>query len=399
MLNLKVLHLLSYWKWTEVSEPAVELAVAQNKLGVEVEFVCGRGPVSVPKRRVDYNARLKNLKPLHVLEMPKHFKILPAFKDCTNLRALLKRFRPDVIHCHKRNAHLMAFLSRRGISKAPIIVRTCYDPEGPLRDLRSRLLYKFSTDGIVVINDKSLHSAIAKYGLSSDMVRIVEPGIDLDRFSPQRKISEDPLSFGLKRDTFVVGVVSRIRESRRLDIPLKAMQALSETYPHLQMLLVGRGRQGAVEKTVAKPARDMGIFDRVVMPGYCYGDRLVAAYRAMDVLIYPMPGSDQSCRTVREAMAAGVPVIAPRIGFLPELIDEHETGRLMDLSWESLVQILRELIPDKFKLCEMGSRSTERAVQRFSPALQAEKTLNFYHKLLERRKTNKPAGFEAGGQK
>ena len=132
----------------------------------------------------------------------------------------------------------MAFLSRRGISKRPVIVRTCYDPEGPLRDLRSRLLYKFGTDGIVVINYKSLHSAIAKYGLTSDMVRIVEPGIDLGRFSPQRKISQDPLSFGLKRDTFVVGVVSRIRESRRLDIPLKAMQALSETYPHLQMLLV-----------------------------------------------------------------------------------------------------------------------------------------------------------------
>jgi glycosyltransferase involved in cell wall biosynthesis len=108
----------------------------------------------------------------------------------------------------------------------------------------------------------------------------------------------------------------------------------------------------------------------------------VAAYRAMDVLVYPIPGSDKSCRTVREAMAAGVPVIAPEVGFLPELIQDHSTGRLMALAWESLAKILEELILDKAQLSEMGQRSLQTAIRRFSPILQAEKTLDFYHKLL-----------------
>ena len=382
MMNLKILHLLSNWKWTEVSEPAVELALAQKKLGAEIEFVCGRGPADRPSRRVDYNARQKKLDSIHVLEMPKHFRVLPAVKDCANLRPMLKQFQPDVIHCHKKNAHLMGFLSR-GIQKPPVIVRSCYDSEGPQHDFRSWLLYKFGTEGLVVINEKSKQTAFARNILSSDTVRAIEPGIDLDRFSPQRKISADQHSFGLKPDAFVVGVVSRIRDSRRLDITLKAIHKLAKAHPQLQLLLVGRGREGAVETVVEKPAREMDILDRIVMAGYCDGDRLVAAYRAMDVLVYASPGSDKSCRTVREAMAAGIPVIAPAIGFLPELIEDHVTGRLMDVSGENLAIILEELIREDIKLHDMGRRSIKTAILRFSPMLQAEKTLNFYHKLLK----------------
>ncbi len=385
MSNLKILHLLSNWKWTEISEPAVDLALAQKKLGADIEFVCGRGPADRSKRRVDYNARLKKLDPIHVLEMPKHFRVLPACKDYANLRPLLKRFQPHVIHCHKSNAHLMGFLSR-GISKPPVIVRSCYDSDGPQQGFRSRLLYKLGTEGMVVINDQSKQVAIARNRLSPETVQVIEPGIDLDRFSPQRKISEDQHSFGVKPDSFVIGVVSRIRDSRRLDIPLKAIEALAKVFPQLQLLLVGRGREGAVEMVVEKPAREMDILDRIVMAGYCEGDRLVAAYRAMDVLVYASPGSDKSCRTVREAMAAGIPVIAIGAGFLPELIEDRITGRLMELSWESLARILEELIQNEVKLREMGQRSLNTSIQRFSPMLQAERTLDFYQKLLQRLK-------------
>ena len=381
MKQLKILHLLSNWKWTEVSEPAVELALAQQQLGAVIEFVCGRGPADQAKRRVDYHARKKKLTSIHVLDMPKHLKLLPAIRDCAALRPMLRRFKPDIIHCHKKNAQLMGVMSR-GVSKRPLIVRGCYDPEGPPRDLRSRLMYTLGTDGMVVINERSRQRTVSRHGIPVENVQVVEPGIDLDRFSPRRHISETRANFGLKQDAFVMGVVTRIRASRRLDLPMKALHRLAPAFPQLQMLLVGRGREGAVAKVVTKPARALNIFDRIVLAGYCEEDRLVAAYRAMDVLVYPIPGSDRSCRTVREAMAAGVPVIAPEVGFLPELIEDHTTGRLMALDRESLANILEELILDKAQLLEMGQKSLQTAIRRFSPVLQAERTLDFYHKLL-----------------
>ena len=380
-MNIKVLHLLSNWKWTEISEPAVDLALAQKECGAEVEFACGRGPADREIRRIDYNARQKKMAPVHVLELPKHFNLFPAYRDRRHLRTLLRRFQPHVIHCHNRNAHLMGYLSR-GISTYPAIVKSSYDPDGPRRDFRSRFLYKFGTDGMVVINEKSKQTSMMRAALPVDAVCVAEPGIDLDRFSPQRKLAQVGYDFGLKRDAFVVGIVSRIREARRLDIPLKAVSTIAGNHPHLQILLVGRGRDGALERVVIQPARELGIADRVAVAGYCRGDLLVAALRAMHVLVYPCPGSDKSCRTVREAMAAGLPVVAPSVGFLPELIEDHQTGRLMTISGENLAGILSELISNPVKLGNMATRALKISAARFSRRLQAEKTLAFYQILL-----------------
>jgi glycosyltransferase involved in cell wall biosynthesis len=267
--------------------------------------------------------------------------------------------------------------------KPPLVVRNCYDPYGPKSDLRSRLLFRRCTDGLIVISQAAKENAMRRYGFSLTAVQVAEPGIDLTHFSSERKISGSREDFGLKKNDFVVGVVSRIRESRRIDIPLTALRILGGHCPHLRLLLVGRGRPGAVEKVVRQPAMEMGVADRVSLAGYCRYDRLVAAYRAMDVLVYPMPGTDKSCRTVREAMASGVPVIASRIGFLSELIEDGVNSCLMDLSPKNLADILLGLMRDRKKLDTMARRASETAQQRFSTALQAERTLSLYRRLLD----------------
>ena len=378
---MKVLHLLSNSKWTERSEPAVELALAEEKLGARVTFVCGRWPDGA-ENSVTFNARQKGLGSVIPLEMPKHFGIFSAWRDIGKLRRLVGDLRPNVIHCHMSNAHLMASIGR-GKSKPPLVVRNCYDPYGPKSDLRSRLLFRRCTDGLIVISQAAKENAMRRYGFSLTAVQVAEPGIDLTRFSSERKISGSREDFGLKKNDFVIGVVSRIRESRRIDIPLTALRILGGHCPHLRLLLVGRGRPGAVEKVVRRPTMEMGVADRVSLAGYCRYDRLVAAYRAMDVLVYPIPGTDKSCRTVREAMASGVPVIASRIGFLPELIEDGVNSCLIDLSPKNLADILLGLMRDRKKLDTMARRASETAQQRFSTALQAERTLSLYRRLLD----------------
>ena len=384
MTKVRILHLLSNWKWTAVSEPAVDLALAQMHMGAQVSFCCGRSPDGQPDD-VAYYARRKGLNCVHVLELPKHLRVWAALRDYGRLKEIIKELAPDILHCHMRNAHLLAALIRIFFTRLPI-VNSSYSPSGPRSDLRSRFLFRFYNDGLIVINEKSRTIALTERGFPAGSVRVIEPAIDLDRFSPDRQIAENPDSFGLPQGAFVIGMVTRIRDSRRIDLTLAALHDLAEEFPHLTLLLVGRGRKGAVEAVVRKPAGEMGIVDRVILPGYCDGDRLVAAYRAMDVLVYPMPGTDKSCRTVREAMAAGVPAIAPAIGFLSDLIEDQVTGRLTDFSRESLANTLRELVPDKTKVSELGQRALETARQRFSPKLQAQRTIEFYQKLL--RQTN-----------
>ncbi|MCP4367211.1 MAG: glycosyltransferase family 4 protein [Deltaproteobacteria bacterium] len=377
---MKILHLLSNWKWTAVSEPAVDLALNQKVLGAEVLFVCGKSPEG-HKYDVLFHSRQKGFNNVEAIELPKHFQIHTAIRDARKLRKLINDFKPDIVHSHMKNAHFLGFLALRK-SKPSFAVQSFYNPEGPGKDIRSRILNRHFSKGLVVICNAAKQKAVETSGFLSNAILVAEPGIDLDRFLPDRETSDKRKEFGLTKENFVVGVVSRIRPSRRIDVPLKAIASLANQFSQLRFFLVGRGNRRNYKEVVEKPLKEMGIADKVILPGYCRDDRLVSAYHSMDVLVYPIPGTDKSCRTVREAMASGVPVVAPEIGFLKDLIEDGVNGKFMDLSSESLAGILSKLIEDKSQLQMMAHQSLETAKQRFSMAIQAEKTLLFYEKLL-----------------
>jgi glycosyltransferase involved in cell wall biosynthesis len=182
-------------------------------------------------------------------------------------------------------------------------------------------------------------------------------------------------------DDFVLGLVTRIREARRLDVVLGAVARLAATRLNLKLLLVGRGQEQAIREVVVEPARRMGIADRVIQAGYCRAERLVAAYRAMDALAYPMPGTDPSCRTVREAMAAGLPVIASRIGVLPELVSDGRTGWLADGEPVAFAAALERLMADPAARANLSRVALETARARFSPERLGRQVLTFHERI------------------
>ena len=155
---MKILHLLSNWKWTAVSEPAVDLALTQKSLGAEVLFICGESPEG-HEYDVLFHSRQKGFNNVEATKLPKHIQIHTAIQDARKLRKLIDDFKPDIVHSHMKNAHFLGLLAM-GKSKPFISVKSCYDPEGPGNDIRSRILNKHFTDGIVVISKTARQKAI-----------------------------------------------------------------------------------------------------------------------------------------------------------------------------------------------------------------------------------------------
>ncbi|MBT8357662.1 MAG: glycosyltransferase [Deltaproteobacteria bacterium] len=116
---MKVLHLLSNWKWTAVSEPAVDLAITQKALGAEVLFVCGK-PLEGHEYHVPFHSHQKGFKDVKAINLPKHFQIHTAIRGARILRKLINDFKPDIIHSHMKNAHFLGFLALRK-SKPPLL--------------------------------------------------------------------------------------------------------------------------------------------------------------------------------------------------------------------------------------------------------------------------------------
>lgn len=376
---MNVLHLLSNWKWTERAEPATDLALAEKRLGANVGLVCGRKP-EMMEASVEYHASRKGLNAV-ALEMPKHFRLGAALRDSRAIRRMIAD--TDVAHCHMPNDHFTAWLARRGAAGRSAIVRSCYEPEGLERGLRSWFLYGRQADGVVVISLEAKRDAVERMGLPAERVEVIEPGIDVERFSAPLAPEASRCRFGLAPEHLVIGIVTRIRRSRRVDVALGGFREVAGRFPEARFLIVGRGREDSVESEVRAPARRMGLEGKVILAGYCADEALVAAYRAMDVLVYPVPGTDGSCRTVREAMAAGVPVVASKTGFLPNLVQDGVTGRLVELSADSFAACLVELCGDRQRLRAIGCAAGETARRRFPLELQGRKTLAFYRRILE----------------
>ena len=381
---MKIIHLLSNWKWTERSELVVELALAQRRLGHLVWLVCGRpSPEDGEVLDVSFHAGQKGLENIIALpEMSKHIRILSLMPGSRRLRQIFDQVRPDVVHCHMRNAHLLAGLAGHD-TMDPLWIRSVYNPDQASRDYRSRWCYRHCTRGIIVVSQKVRQSVLCRR-FPAENVIVLQPGIDLERFSPERALTGQTLYFELPEDAFVVGVVSRIRPTRRLDIPLHVIQQLKDQYPRLRLLLVGRGRAGAFERVVERPAAELGIRGRIIQAGYCLGDDLVAAYRRMQVLLYPMPGTDRTCRTVRESLAAGVPVIAPDMEYLPELIQDGQNGYLVDQSPQGFASALVKLMDSPETLERISRQALSSARERFDWERLAEKSLDFYESLRKR---------------
>src|SRR6056297_3937162 len=248
---MKIIHLLSNWKWTERSELVTDLALAQSKLGAAVWLICGQPPPENAMPDVSICAREKGLDKIIVLpEMGKHLNAFSIFRGVKRLRGVIADIEPDIVHCHMRNAHLLAGLAC-GRSAGPLLVRSAYNPDHLARDLRSRWCYRRFTHGLIVVREKVRQSALSGSSFSGDMA-VIHPGVDLERFLPERELTRTA-DFGPLQDYFVAGVVSRIRKTRRLDIALHVLYRLQEQYPHLRLLLVGHGRPGLMKRLLKNP--------------------------------------------------------------------------------------------------------------------------------------------------
>ena len=129
------------------------------------------------------------------------------------------------------------------------------------------------------------------------------------------------------------------------------------------------------------PTREMGLEDVVIHPGYRIDD-YVDVVSCMDIDVFLIPGSDGSCRAVREVMAMGIPVIAANRGMLPEIVDNNVNGLVVDDTPENLADAILKLAQDENLRKKMAEASLNKAVEKFSLEALATQVERVYEEIL-----------------
>ncbi|PYO35459.1 MAG: glycosyltransferase family 1 protein, partial [Candidatus Rokuibacteriota bacterium] len=162
---------------------------------------------------------------------------------------------------------------------------------------------------------------------------------------------------------------------------IRGFALLLPTYPDARLLLVGKGELRARLDALV---HDLGLARQVLFTGYRDTD-LPAVLDALDVFVLLGAGSDESCRAALEAMAAGRPVVARRVGALGEAVVHGTTGILFDDDRpDSVMAALRTLLEDPDRSRAMGEAGRRRALTTFTPEHHAAQVEAVYRSSLSR---------------
>lgn len=167
---------------------------------------------------------------------------------------------------------------------------------------------------------------------------------------------------------------------------IQAMPALRDRFPEIELHLAGKvvdvydpGYFGALQNFV----RDHHLEKQVLFTEHLNEDALLREYSESAVFVLPSL-QETSPMAIEQAMAAGKPVVAMRIGGVPYLVSHEQTGFLVEPGdTRGLVEAISRLLSDCELRTRMGQQAKAEAARRFRIDSVAHKTYNVYRKILE----------------
>jgi len=308
--------------------------------------------------------------PVVPLVIRNHADVLAARR----LAGLMARGRYDIVHFHTARGHAMsAFLGRA--RRIPRVVTRRMDY--PLRGgWYARWLYNRTVDAVVAISE-GVRTVLIAGGVNPHRIHLIPSGVDAARFAVGDGVRDSERARrGITADEFVVVITAALEERKGHDVLLDAIAMLPDV--RVRVLCAGTGSQAAA----LERRRDaLGLGDRVVFLGRV--EDVPALLAASDTVVLPSRHEGLGVAAL-EAMAAGRPVVASKVGGLPEALGNGEAGLLVEPGEAgALAAALRRLAETPAMGRAFGQAGRRRARSRFAMEGMAAATLALYRRLRE----------------
>jgi glycosyltransferase involved in cell wall biosynthesis len=282
---------------------------------------------------------------------------------------LLKRERVDIIHAHSsRDAWLAGAAGR--LLGVPVF-RTRH----LLTRIGGRYVYTRLTDRVITVSEGVRQYLISR-GVPGDKITSVPTGINLKRFDAGRTdLADMRAHFGIPRDTYVIGIIAVLRRAKGHRFLLQAVKQLVSEFPRIKLLIAGTGPQ---KQNIRNLIKELSLEDHVMMLGH--QDDIPSLLKTLDVFV--LPAQEEALGTALiEATAMGVPVIATKIGGIPEVLGE--AGLLFaSEDVDALVKHLRTLIRSPELAARMREQGKARARELYDENLMIRRTEELYDKTV-----------------
>lgn len=370
---MKVLHLLSDWKWTGPAEPVVSLCEALTAQGLDVTLAYRKAPPDFAERTVEKEVKKRRLNGFDGFRLSRYFSVRDWLFDVRSIRRYVREGHVDVVHAHLSHDHATTVTSLLFAHPSPLIVRTDHKRDGLDAGFgMARVLGR--TDGLLSYSDHIREHDIEAFRYPLDRAFVLPPGVKT--YTGETEDLRE--SLGIRADEKVIGVIGRLKKDRGYDVILKGFKGLRERVNNVKLVIVGRSSQ--IEESIGKPLAELGLERDVILAGYRTKDyfSMIATF---DVFVMMRAGSDGTARALREVLSMGKPAIVSHRGMLPDLVEDGRTGYVVT-DEDQLAQRMERLLTNERLREQMGAAARKRAIDQWDYTVQADKLIEFYLKLM-----------------
>ena len=297
-----------------------------------------------------------------------------------SLNAIVERVRPDIIQTHAVKSHFLARLA--GLPRRAPWIAFHHGYTWPTRKARLyNQLDRWSLRGAakVLTVSQPFCDELAAIGVARHRIQVIHNAIPAGWGSAAcepEQVASLRLKTGIPAGRKVILIVGRLsREKDHLTL-LAAVHQLSRTLD-VHLLIVGDGpERQRIEQTI----RQLGLEDRVTLTGQqpsaqpWYGIANIAVLSSL---------SEGSPNALLEAMATGVPVVATRVGGIPEIVTHEESALLVQPANVAQMEgAIRRLLTDTNLATALKKQSHQRIAERHAPEARMQRLVSVYRELL-----------------
>ena len=335
-----------------------------------------------------------------------------TFKTIQKVRELHKIEKFDVIHGHSGFSMLGLITGIGGrITRVPSI-HSIYSPIQPIISHNSvmffsnKILSKFylsQVNKIIAVTENIQHSLIMA-GVPHYKIEMVPPGIDTNIYNPSISGDDIRRHFGIGLDQPLLLYVGNLTKIKGIHILIESLRIIIKQFPDMKLLMALNMPLSKYEEEdsaglyategdfeIKEKIKSYGLNDNIIPLGIV--KNMAEIMVASDIFVVPFlntVGVADYPTSMLEAMAVGKPVIATRVGGIPEIVKHKENGMLVEPNnVDELVSAIIYMLNNKEEAKNMGEEGAKTISEKFRSETVADKLERIYEEVISNYSSNR----------
>ena len=366
MKSLNIVEIISSRKWIGEAFHVLNLSLKLIQRGHRV--------ILITKSGWEVNKQADSIGlPNIALKMNGHFNIRDNLNDILKLISIFKKERIDIIHAHRGHDHWLAAIALLFSGKKIPLIRTRHVNVPVKNHIFNKWLYKYKTDKIICVANHIKDGLIKNNNFTPSKLKVIYTGTDTDVFNYKLTGEKIKKEFNILKNSSVIGIVGRISPIKGHKFLLNAVPMIKKEFPDAKFIFAGAFVNQKTLKDLQSLAETLGIKEDMIFTGF--RDDIPGIIASFDIAVIASKGSEGSSRACYEHMAMKKPIVATRVGIMPEIIKDGVNGLLIPAEdSSSMASAIIKILKDKDLGQKMGESAYDSLVNNFNFKTWIDKT-------------------------